>query len=76
MEPLSNALNKAGICQEIDFKRSDYLECSMRAHESQFKIWYDHHGHHTELVLVEACCQSGLPGFEGAELALTTVRAL
>jgi len=30
MGPLSNALNKAGICQEIDFKRSDYLECSMR----------------------------------------------
>ena len=30
MGPLSSALNKAGICQEIDFKRSDYLECSMR----------------------------------------------
>jgi len=27
---LANALNKAGISQEIDFKRSDYLECSMR----------------------------------------------
>jgi len=30
MGPLSNALNKAGICQKIDFKRSDGLECSMR----------------------------------------------
>ena len=29
MKPLSNALNKAGICQGIDFKRYDYLECSM-----------------------------------------------
>jgi hypothetical protein len=27
---LSNALNKAGICQEIDFKRSEYLDWSMR----------------------------------------------
>ena len=27
---LSKALNKAGICQEIYFKRSDYLECSVR----------------------------------------------
>ena len=27
---LSNALNKAGIFQEIDFKRSYYLGCSMR----------------------------------------------
>jgi len=26
--------------------------------------------HRTELVLIEACCQSGLPGFEGAELAM------
>jgi len=38
--------------------------------ESPFNIWYDHHGHRTELVLVEACCQSGLPGFEGAEFAM------
>ena len=30
MGSFSNALNKAGICQEIDFKSSDYLECSIR----------------------------------------------
>jgi len=30
MGPLSNVLNKKGICQEIDFKRSDYLKCSIR----------------------------------------------
>ena len=30
MGPLSNALNKAGICQKIDFKRSHCLECSLR----------------------------------------------
>jgi len=68
MGPLSNALNKAGICQQIDFKRSDYV--FNQSHESQFNIWYDHHGHRTELVLVDACCQSELPGFEGAELAM------
>jgi hypothetical protein len=65
MGALSSALNKAGICQEIDFKCSDYLVFN-DAHESQLNIWYDHHGHRTELVFVEACCQSGLPGYEGA----------
>ena len=30
-------LNKAGICQEIDFKRSDYLVFN-EAHESQFNV--------------------------------------
>jgi len=57
MGPLSNALNKTGISQEIDFKHSDYLECFMR------------HTNH-KLVLIEACYQSGLPVFEGAELAM------
>jgi len=30
IRPLSTALNIAGNCQEIDFKRFDYLECSIR----------------------------------------------
>ena len=40
MGRLSNALNKAGICQEIDFKRFDYLEYSIRHrnHSSIFGI--------------------------------------
>ena len=39
MESLSKALNKAGICQEIDFKRSDYSdECSVR-HTNHSSIW-------------------------------------
>jgi hypothetical protein len=58
--------DKAGICQEIDFGRFDYLVLN-EAHESQFNIWYDHHGQRTELVLVEVCCHSGV---EGEELAM------
>jgi len=61
MGPLINALNEGGVCHEIDFKRSDYLE---------FNMWYYHHVHRTGLVLVEACFQSGLPVFEGAEHAM------
>ena len=40
MGPLSNALNKAGLCQEIAFKRSNCLECSMKQtnHSSIFGI--------------------------------------
>ena len=45
MGQLSDALNKVGICQEIDFKRSDYLECST-SHTNQ-SIWFDQHGHRT-----------------------------
>ena len=30
MWPLCNAFNKAGFCQEIDFKRSECLDCSIR----------------------------------------------
>ena len=30
MGPLSNALIKEVICQEIDFKRFDYFDCLMR----------------------------------------------
>ena len=68
--PLSNALNKAGLSQEIAFKGSDCLECSMRHTNHSSIFYYDHHGHSTELVLLDACCQSGLLGFEGAELAM------
>ena len=54
-----------------DFKHSDNIfRVFNEAHESQFNICYDHHEHRTELVLVEACCQSGLPGFEGAWLGM------
>ena len=44
-----------------------------QAHKSQFNIRYAHHGHRRELVFVEACCQSRLPGFEGASMVRVTL---
>ena len=38
--PLSNGLNKTWICQESYFKRSVYLECSMRhTNHIQYLVW-------------------------------------
>ena len=42
------------------------------AHKSQFNTWYDLQTYRTELVLLEASCQSGLPGFEGQSLHAST----
>jgi len=54
MEPLSNALNKAGIYQKIDLKRSDYLEYSRRQtnHSSIFGI--------TTMASHRACTRQGM----------------
>ena len=68
MEPLSNALNKAGIYQKIDLKRSDYLEYSRRQtnHSSIFGI--------TTMGIVQSLYSSrhavtqGCQGFKGQSL--------